>query len=158
MSTESGEENEINPAELLIEAQNADKYLFHGSSKELAVLEPRQAKGDISNKDFNKTESVYATSSATRAVVSAIMPKGKGVGWGTLQDNEGNVTIRCNQEVFDQIKPGLVYILGHKEKAEKDEDGPSHQFKYNEAQEPLLVVPVNFEDFQRLGGKVEIIE
>ena len=68
MSCELQPTYEQTPVELLQEIQNSNKYLFHGSSQNLDKLEPRLPKGDMSDEVFNKTESVYATSSAARAV------------------------------------------------------------------------------------------
>lgn len=156
MSCELQPTYEQTPVELLQEIQNSNKYLFHGSSQNLDKLEPRLPKGDMSDEVFNKTESVYATSSAARAVVSAIMPKDEG-SWGTLQDGEGNITLVCSQTVLDQIHPGFVMVLCDRDKAIKDENPVSNQYKYDEAKVPLLTIPVTLEDFKNLGGKIEVI-
>ncbi len=158
MPSESLYTSEKSDAELLLDIQNSDKYLFHGSQKELDLIEPRQALGDISTKEFNKSKSVYATSSAARAIVSAIMPKGKALEWGTLQDSEGNITIRCNKEVYEKIGSGFVHVLGHKEDAKADSDTLSNQFKYDAPQTPHLIIPVSKIDYEQLGGKFEIIK
>jgi len=158
MNTESEPLYEQTAADLLKQIELNGNYLFHGSPAEVVELKPNIPEGDLSDKSFNKTESVFATSSAARAVISAIMPKGKNIKWGTLQDDEGNVTLQCSSFVLNQVKPGYVYVMGDKEKAEKDEDGPSHQYKYNSAQEPKLVIPVTIDDFVTLGGKIEIIQ
>ena len=156
MSFELQHTDEEVPAALLQEFQNSGNYLFHGSPVSIDKLEPRLPKGDLSEKVFNKTESIYATSSAARAVVSAIMPKGKGIEWGTFQDSEGNITLNCTKAVLEQVQPGFVLVLGEKNKAIKDEEGGSTQYKYNEPRVPLLKIPVTFDDFKALGGKVEL--
>jgi hypothetical protein len=112
----------------------------------------------MTDKNFNKTAGLFTTSRASRAVISAVMPKGKNITWGISQDNKGNITLQCSPFVLSQVTPGYVYVLGDKERAEKDEDGLAHQFKYNTAQTPKLVVPVTIDDFYALGGKIELVQ
>lgn len=157
MHPETEISQEQSPVQLLIEIQNSNKFLFHGSPNELSSINPSKPKGDLSEKEFNKTESVFATSSAARAVLSAIMPKmGKGtIEWGTHQDGKGHTFLRCNEQVLTQVRPGFVYVLGEKEHALKDEEFGSTQYKYNHSVIPLIAIPVSLEDFQNLGGKIE---
>jgi hypothetical protein len=145
-----------NTPDLLLELQNSGKYLFHGSQNNLTTLEPHKPKGDMSSNEFNKTTGVYATLNAARAIISAVMPKESGIVWGTVQDNEGNIVLHCKKDVIEKAVPGFVYVLDITDDVQIDTKTSFPQFKFSNSREPVLVIPVSYDDYISLGGKVEI--
>ena len=150
---------ENDTCEILREIEQNGAYLFHGSRERIDVLEPRQAK-DNSNSAFKNSLGVFANTSALRAIASAIMPNRtkltKGDYWGTIEDNQGNVTVKCSNSVREKIGDGFVHVLGNKNQALQEPITGSTQYRYDTQQESKLVVPVTVKDFEKKGGRFEI--
>lgn len=96
------------------------RWVFHGSSSKLEVLEPRQAYQYPHNSDIGKIRddrpAIFTSPVADIAIFMAIINKTnapKGSRSGFYPQSDGTVTFRATKETMEQIKNarGYVYVF-----------------------------------------------
>lgn len=105
----------------LIELGKTDKYVFHGSGKDMESLEPRQAfnyMNGVQEKDGEPA--VFASQSTDYAIFMAIInknncPKGFRAGASTSSKKDSyKITFSATRETLDQLSSessGWVYVF-----------------------------------------------
>lgn len=127
-------------------------FLFHGSTKQLDVVEQRQAydsNGNRENEDF----AVFMTSSFIIASAYAFKDKIKelseGLEWnfqiGRDTDSDELFVIMNNVNIDDELE-GYIYVFDYNNSY--THDGRSIQYKCHENVTPIDVVKIKFKDFK----------
>lgn len=135
--------------EKLLEFEKEGKWLFHGSSKPLERLDPRQAYTSI--KGIRKEDgdpAVFATPHIDIAILkSLIHPENFPAGFGCSYNGKGGkLTFRASQKTLDQVKKdmrGYVHILS-KDDFIKRNDYENYSL---DSVKPQEIVEITGEDF-----------
>lgn len=127
-----------------------DKFLFHGSTKELDVLKPMQA-NDANGTKANIDTAVFLSSSFLGAVPYAfkdkIIANSKGLNWSfSISSEKDSVKMIMKNVRIDENIDGFVYVFKRTKDMVNDPKG-STQFKsYNEIK-PLCKIIVKYKDY-----------
>lgn len=123
------------------------EFLYHGSSKNVKVLLPRQAENWINNS--NALYGVYATHIRDIALAFTL---------GGIPDETGTVSMRIELQNTDPIK--MVYIHGHpnfsgkgylyKLSSKRFKQINIYEWICNQTVEPLTVTEINVDDHLHL--------
>ncbi len=145
----------MNTREKLHALEQEGKYVFHGSTVDTNLLEPREAFD--AERGSEGGPAVYASSSADYAVFMAIInkrncPNGVHSTFGMHRDADGSYHLRfwATQDTLDQLKDsasGFVYVLGKEKFSKRDER--STEFFSHEPVRPLHKMKVTKRDLPR---------
>lgn len=126
-------------------------FLFHGSSNpDIEELEPRKTVDP--HVDRNSDTAVFASDNPTWSAIFGVFG-GKGKSWATdVRGNEVIAKIPVSDKAEVEGGTGIVYVLPKTTFIENDGAG---QYKSHEPVKPILKVPVNYTDFQQMGGQVQ---
>ena len=127
-------------------------FLFHGSPKQLDVVEQRQAHDSNGNRE-NEDFAVFMTSSFIIASAYAFKDKIKelseGLEWnfeiGRDADSGELFVIMNNVNIDDELE-GYIYVFDYNNSY--THDGRSIQYKCHENVTPIDVVKIKFKDFK----------
>lgn len=126
-------------------------FLFHGSPKQLELIEQRQAHDSNGNKE-NEDLAVFMTSSfiiaSAYAFKDRIKELSEGLNWnfeiGRDTDTGDLVIIMDNVNVDEELE-GFIYVFNYDDSY--THEGRSIQYKCYENIVPIDVVKVKFKDF-----------
>ncbi len=136
-------------------------FLFHGSSKDMQVLEPRLARDTWSPDDtFNNDTAVFASNDPASAVAFAVVVKKElplemqKQSWGvTWRQGGGQLSVQIPKEWKELVEKriGYVYVLSRESFPETN----GSQWKSKENIIPVEKVEVQLEDIIGLGGVID---
>ena len=144
----------------LIELENQNKYVFHGSGFLIEEFEPRQAYNYIEGQNVpDRKPAIFASSFANYAIFMALInevncPKGYNSG---SRFHEGKLVFRATKETLEQLKAevkGYVYVFNSSDFLKQNE---SEWVSYKKVK-PILVISVTRSDFTPTIKEVECTE
>jgi hypothetical protein len=145
-------------AQYLLRLEQSNKYLFHGSKDPLIdKLKPRPA-NDADLDPWKNDTAVYAHGHASVAIQSAIRPSKTEINGecriitGTRREPPYEPLIQMTENVH--LSPGVVYVLPKEGFERHLAEG---QWKSKVEVAPLAIIGVNMQDYQEIGGQIEII-
>jgi len=127
-----------------------NRFLFHGSTKELAVLKPMKA-NDANGTQANIDTAVFLSSSFLGAVPYAFMDKiienSKGLNWSfrVSSDKKGTRMIMENVRIDENVE-GFVYVFERTRDMVNDPKGSSQWKSYNQIK-PVGILKVKYKDY-----------
>jgi hypothetical protein len=141
--------------EKILELQGTEKYVFHGSRLKIDSLEPRVS-NDTGSDPWQKTESVYADSSAKSAFERSLLDRVDGAQFYIDTDSR-TAKIRCTREAYLQMMDRKVWVhVCDKKDFESREHGS--ECKSNKEVIPDQVIELGISDYEKLGGGFEIVD
>lgn len=132
------------------------KYLFHGSSKLLEKLEPRQSK-DKYNAE-NEDCAIFLSSWFINAAAYAFRSKLKEINeYYSFRMNNNGILPAMEYEVenIPENLFGYIYVLKKEEDITKDSYEYTTQYRCYHELEPIKVIKVNFDYFEKYFQRVE---
>lgn len=128
-------------------------FLFHGSPKQLEIIEQRYAHDSNGNKE-NEDFAVFMTSSFIIASAYAFKDKLKeiseGLDWhfeiGRDADSGELFVIMDNVNIDDEIE-GYIYVFNYNDSY--THEGSSVQYKCHENVIPIDIIKIKFKDFKK---------
>lgn len=124
------------------------RYLFHGSSYEIEVLEPRQSK-DNSNKE-NEDNAIFLTSWFINSAAYAFRNKLKDINddWSFSMNNKGKIpAMTFSVENLPENLYGYIYVFEKDSDMIKDKQEQTTQYRCYRKLKPIDVVKVYYKDF-----------
>ena len=133
-------------------------YVFHGSPHDLDIIKPMNAKDHNRENAFNNDTAIFGSNNPQVSIFSLLNPKdmqgydSKGR-WSANTKSDNNITARIPITLKPLVEnyTGFLYVLPPNSFTEKY----GWTVKSYEEVKPIEKIPVNFEDFISLGGKVE---
>ncbi|MEX1111881.1 MAG: hypothetical protein WEC84_00300 [Candidatus Andersenbacteria bacterium] len=137
----------------LMAYQKKNIYLFHGSSRYVKELEPRQPltwNEETQQMLLDGNPAVVATSFVDIAIFRAVIAR---EGWSTFGYDGKNFSFEASEKTIEQSRKtiGYVYVLS-KDSFEKVN---SMEWRSAEKVKPIKVIEVGFED---LPQNIQIVE
>ncbi len=133
------------------------KYLFHGSSNKINVLEPRQSK-DNENK-YNEDNAVFLTSSFLTATAYSFRGKLKEVNekYDFSINNKGEYPVMEFEvdKVPDNLY-GYVYVFENNNDIIKDNKEETTQYRSYKKLKPIDIIKVNYRNYENYYKKTNI--
>ena len=127
-----------------------DKYLFHGSVKELELLKPMQA-NDSNGDKINIDNAIFLLNKFLNAIPYAfkdtIKENSKGLNWSFSIPNEDNNTKMIMKNVrIDKSIEGYIYVFERTNDMFNEPKG-STQWKCYKELKPLRVLKVKYKNY-----------
>ena len=133
-------------------------YIFHGSPHDLDIIKLMPGKDHDRTKIFNNDTAIFGSNNPQVCIFSLLNPDAvkeyeSSVRWGTHITVDNDITARIPISLKSLVEnyTGFLYVLPVSSFTEKY----GWTVKSYEEIEPIDKIPVNFEDFISLGGKVE---
>jgi hypothetical protein len=133
-------------------------YVFHGSPYDLEIIEPKPSKDSNKENTFNTDTAIFGSHNPQVCIFSLLDPQSiknfsPGLSWSAGTGKDGNITARIPQKIKPLVESysGFLYVLEPTLFTKKK----GWTLKSYDKIEPTDKIPITFEDFTALGGKVE---
>ena len=130
-------------------------YVYHGSSEpDIEVFTPQKSH-DAGTDEWNKTESVYATSNMCFAIIFSLTKSYSGR--FQVRSNTRSIFTATFDNSFKETlfkNSGYLYVFNE----DQFPFQKSNQVKTNSEIKPITMIQVDIDDYFDLGGKIEFVE